>query len=197
MKTFPRPPLPASTFTREWLRVNGISYLEFRNWLIEAGMAFASGRLWWGKGGRRPRAHEGIDLAAWLTVGGERRQVAAGDLIPVAYSGVVRTLLPDFIAASIWVRHGAIRCGPGTLHSVYAHVNPVAGLYLGKEVREGEVMASVAASTGLSGPPPHLHLSLAFVDDAVEDQALDWAGIHKSPGVHWIDPGHLLFPGKG
>ena len=197
MRNFIQPALPASAFTREWLQANGIPHLEFRGWVIEAGMEFDSGLIWWGKGGQRPRAHEGIDLAAWLTVGGERRQVAVGDLIPVAYSGVVRTFLPDFVAVSVWVRHAEIRSGPWTLYSVYAHVNPVDGLCLGKEVGEGEVVASVAASTGLSGPPPHLHLSLAFVDDTVEDQALDWARIHKAPGVRWIDPGHLLVPGTG
>ena len=118
-----------------------------------------------------------------------------GARVPAALDGEVVALLPDFIATTLVVRHGAHRregAGGGharTLHTIFGHVE--ATVAAGERVREGATCAHVAANAKTSAPP-HLHLSVAWLDERVAPDELSWQMLGSSLLVTLVRPIDLV-----
>jgi murein DD-endopeptidase MepM/ murein hydrolase activator NlpD len=72
--------------------------------------------------------------------------------------------------------------------TIFGHTRPAEGLAPGSHVAQGEVVGSVAGTKPGREVPPHLHVSIAWVNFATPDSELDWGSIAASKNVRLIDP---------
>lgn len=138
---------------------------EFQHWLWPSGTCFFAERLWWGKQKQRIALHEGVDLACFIDQQGKQCTVAPGLLIPVIFPGRVVQLHRDFLNWSIFIRHDSFcrtRGERAVLHTVYGHVQPKEGLFIGQHVRAGTPV-SVLEAYPRSTVPLHLHFTVAWI----------------------------------
>lgn len=169
-------------FTEYFTRENGLEG-RFKQWLFHPGMLYGAAEKWWGDGSLRPVPHEGLDFCLYEDYGGEPVFLPGEARIPVMYGGRIIKVFDDFLGTSIAVEHSVID-GGRTLLSIYGHTRPVGDLSVGREVKEGEVIAVVAVPPRRRTPVrPHLHISLLRGGAVLPDQ-LDWTRIRTStPGM--------------
>ncbi|MGV1098845.1 hypothetical protein ACUUL3_05480 [Thiovibrio sp. JS02] len=183
--------LPFSSFFPSLEIANALAKEEFSRWIFLPGMLFLSPEKWW-RPGRRAVPHEGLDIAGFETRDGQRRPLSPGCLIPAVYAGTVVTIIPDFLANTVVVGHEATNREGWRLHSLYSHVSPL--VQTGAILQMGDVLARIAAlgTPSPAGPPPHLHLSLAWLAPDFPLPKLDWAVLASGRGVDFLDPLCLL-----
>jgi hypothetical protein len=105
------------------------------------------------------------------------------------YHGEVAAIRDDFLGRSVFVRH-PIDNGEGQLlYTVYGHTSPGDGMRAGRTLDEGEVLATVAAQPqGKTGAPAHVHLTVAWVPEALSVSELNWQTIGDPRRVVLLDP---------
>ncbi|MDH4333143.1 MAG: M23 family metallopeptidase [Desulfobulbaceae bacterium] len=164
---------------------------EYTGWLFLPGMLFGETAAWW-KNTPRRTPHEGIDMLFFADQGEQRRQLPAQALVPPIWAGEVVALFDDFLGSTVVVRHPVMDGQGWRLHSLYAHVRPL--VECGVQVTAEEPLAMVANGKprGMSAPPDHLHLSLAWLAPGWSATELNWPTLWTSPGIRLIDP---LTPG--
>ncbi len=179
-------PIPASSFQDRFLALNRAD--GFKTWTFYRGMLFLSHEKWWGSGGPRSTPHEGIDLCFYSDQEDEHFTVKAGMKVPSPYSGSVVKIVPDFIAQSVFLRHGEIAKAGAHLFTMFGHVDPEPGLQLRSDIKDGRVLATIAdASTRHNSVPSHLHISQAWIDDSMPLDAITWERI-MDKRIALIDP---------
>lgn len=183
-------PLLPSAFGNLLIRWNGLDAAGFAGWEFLPGMRFRERAAWWGEGSDRGVPHEGLDLLWYRRHDGRRRSLDAGARVPAVYPGRVVALVDDFLGRSVFVAH---ECGDGRgrrLHTVCGHLLPAAELGVGSLVGEGDLIGTIAESSGTA--PPHLHVTVALIDRTGGPGQLDWSVLQDATKVLLLDPQPLL-----
>lgn len=184
--------IPASRFFSNILSLNHLEQ-EYAHWQFLPGMLFEDPQAWW-KSGLRQSAHEGLDLLFVTNRSGQRRELPPQALVPPLLNGEVIAVFEDFLGSTVAVLHPVINGQGWRLLSLYAHVRPL--VEYGEQVLAEKPLAEVAwgKPRGLSAPPDHLHLSLAWLAPGWSATGLDWPELWTNPGIRLIDPLPLVQP---
>jgi hypothetical protein len=177
-------------FTGDFIRENGLNEEAFRDWVLYGGMLFRSSDKWWGDMGRRSTPHEGLDLCLYRNHEERIYNITKGMNIPVLYEGIVAGIINDFIGESIIVRHYTPDSSNKEFCTIYGHTAPKDYICTGRIVRAGEIIATVAGS---SGPKPvispHLHISIGYPPSGeISYNTLNWDDIGDTNKITLIDP---------
>lgn len=174
-------------FTQFLVRENALDKGGFRGWVFHAGMLFRATEKWWGDKAKRSAPHEGLDLCLYRN---RRNRVVSLDVnvrIPVMYDGVVMKIIDDFLGKSIVVEH-TLEGGNTTLLTIYGHTVPIRNLNVGRAVKEGKVVATLAdPGTPSRGASPHLHISVFRNTGRASSEAFEWKNIDQ-PGLEMLNP---------
>lgn len=162
-----------------------------RNFNFYPGMLFGSRDKWWPDTGLRPTAHEGIDICYYTDAAGREQSFPPRIAVPVMASGRIFAICRDFLGHSVFIDHGV-----DDFHrflSVYAHIVLHRQVIIGRKVRTGDAVGTVADTTGRKNRmPAHVHISLMRIPQTVPHDRLDWKYICSSDEVELIDPLSLL-----
>lgn len=164
-----------SEFTRELRRLNDYSKGRLQKWLFEPGMRFGDTDKWWQPGTTRARPHEGLDLLVFLDKRGDKHFLPAGTAIPPMLSGIEVARIPDFMGETVILSHDLKDESGRRLHTFYAHLQPAGILANGLIVETNSQLGKIAEPKKVPQIcPPHLHLSLAWVDECYPIQDFRW-----------------------
>jgi murein DD-endopeptidase MepM/ murein hydrolase activator NlpD len=107
----------------------------------------------------------------------------------VLYDGVLVGILGDFLGESLIVKHAASDAGTTEFCTIYGHTVPRSDLCIGRVVKQGETIATVAdVGRSRSGVSPHLHISMGLASGTISYGELDWGAI-ADPGIMTlVDP---------
>jgi murein DD-endopeptidase MepM/ murein hydrolase activator NlpD len=153
--------LKKTRFTEMLIEANGLDRRNFQCWAFCPGMLFNSTDKWWGDHGKRDFPHEGIDFCMYKDLSGQLLRIDQKTRIPVMYDGFVRAVFRDYLGQALIIEHENARSGGRSYLSVYAHTKPCDGVNPGTEVKEGDIIATIAdTSRSKAKILPHLHLSL-------------------------------------
>lgn len=183
-----------STFTADLLHVNKISEYGFKTWLIEPGMGFRDSNKWWGKFGKRPSPHEGVDLRKYNDHQGKTRTLKPGSLIPVIWSGQVKKVMDDLVAKTVIISHKIPDSFGKNLHTFYSHINPGKTIQIGAMLSSGAIVGQIAAPQRFSKCPSHLHLSAAWIGTNISDNDLCWEEFSTNENIIPVDPSTFITP---
>lgn len=132
-------------------------------WIFEPGMLYGSTRKWWHATSERATPHEGLDFFSYLDgTSSEMRDIEIGTPVRPILPGVVCAIFDDFVASTVLISHDVaddssllhsenpeirMKCWPTgqRLLSIYAHVDPPAGLAVGDEVKSPSIVIGVVA----------------------------------------------------
>lgn len=185
--------LRQSCFNESLLRLNGLDKHGFAAWIFKPGMLFKDTVLWWGNGGIRRKPHEGLDICFYRDESGQTCRLAEKAMIPVIYDGKIVRIDGDFLGKSVYVGHSIYDDNGRRLYTVYGHTNPVSGIENGKELREGDVFATIAdVIMRQTIIPPHLHLTVAWLPDTFPHEKLNWDMMGNPDIVTLCNPLELL-----
>lgn len=191
----PRPSLKKlepGHFTRELRRLNGYTKEELREWRFEPGMKFGESEKWWQPGTTRARPHEGLDLLIFPDASGEEHLLPPGTAIPPLLGGCEVARIADFLGETVILAHDFLDEAGRRLHTFYAHLQPVTAPASGAIMAATCQIGKIAAPTRTPTCPPHLHLSLAWVDKTYPIQDFRWGGFCASETFSPGDPLALL-----
>lgn len=169
--------------------VNGLQGKGFRRWLFADGMSFLDTGQWWGRRGKRPTPHEGVDFLFYETESGLRKQLPTGALVPALLDGEVVAVHGDFLGQTVWLGHGFGQESDRGLYSVYGHLAPNLRVARGAQVQAGTIIGTVADPT-LAGKTiaAHLHLSVVLVRSGIDPCCLDWSTVQNAELAELVDP---------
>ena len=164
---------------------------DVRTFNFYPGMLFRSRDKWWPDTGTRPTAHEGIDICYYTDSYGREQSFSPRIAIPVMASGQTFAVCRDFLGHSVFIDHGV-----DDFHrflSVYAHIVLHRQVHIGQTVRTGDVVGTVADTTGRKNRMPvHVHISLMRIPRTVPHDRMDWTYICSSDQIDLIDPLSML-----
>ena len=179
---------PKSPFTNVFVRENNLDRRGFVAWFLYPGMEFGAQETWWGGRGRRAKPHEGIDLCFYRGAANNVFHVDKRAKIPAMYDGIIVKVIGDFIGETIIMKHSFPDIGEGTFLTLYGHTSPGESIDIGRSVRAGEIIATLATPRGSKTLQPHLHLTLAWSTKPVSLDNLDWTNISNPDIVQLVDP---------
>ena len=153
-------------FTQLILNANPSIRDDFDGWMFHAGMLFDSPEKWWGDLGQRDFPHEGMDFCCFRDRSNRRHRLSTQTRIPVMFDGMVRAVFKDYLGRAIVVEHDIPVDGKISkkgLLTVYAHTNLMEGVKPGKQLNQGDIIATIASThQSKANILPHLHLSVAI-----------------------------------
>ena len=161
----------------------------FKRWVFQPGMGFQALQKWWGDQGQRAAPHEGLDLYTFEDADGRLKTVDQHIQIPAPFAGHIVKIDRDFLGKSIYLRHAIFAAGGRQLLSAFGHTIPRDDLKTGRQVAEGEIIATISEFSGKQTKLlPHLHLTFGWAPvDRSADQ-LTWENLGNDPGITLIDP---------
>lgn len=171
---------------------NKLSEQGFEEWIFHPGMLFHSRKKWWSEEGERVRPHEGLDLYLYRDREGNTHQLDRHIQVPAIMKGEIVRLTDDFIGKTIYVRHDMHDKQGRYLCTMYGHVLPSDDNKPGRTVERHEIIASVVYCTRKNSPPPHLHISVAWVPESIEYHMLGWEALDRSGAAVYVDPLEFL-----
>ncbi|MBI5663623.1 MAG: M23 family metallopeptidase [Nitrospirae bacterium] len=175
-----------SRFTELLMRNNAAEERGFKEWIFNPGMLFKAGKKWWGDGGKRSNAHEGLDLCLYRNRQGMIVRLEAGMAVPAMYDGTVVKIIDDFIGKSVIIDHSFT--SQRRFCSVYGHTVPEQGMKAGSRVSEGDVIAALSdPGQSKKGLFPHLHITLGLLSGEASYEFMDWETLGKAD-VLLLDP---------
>jgi murein DD-endopeptidase MepM/ murein hydrolase activator NlpD len=176
-------------FTEFLIRENALDGGGFKEWIFCPGMLFNAPDKWWGDQGKRDRPHEGLDLCFYRDRRDRVLRVDTKTRIPVMYGGEVIGIVNDFLGKSVIIEHGFTHSDDRRLCTIYGHTNPHEGLHVGRIVKEGEIIATLADSgKSEANMFPHLHISLGWTSKSISYDQLDWKTIGAQNMLTLLDP---------
>ncbi|KHE90653.1 MAG: hypothetical protein SCABRO_03609 [Candidatus Scalindua brodae] len=143
---------------------------------------------WWTDNGLRPTPHEGVDLCFYRDNAGKVRRIDNGTKIPVMYTGNIVHTHDDFLGKSIYIKHNINDKIGNALHTIYGHTTPRNRHDTEKRVREGDIIAEVAAVPENSKVLPHIHITMAWIHKSLPCKKLNWDTIWTSQSVTICNP---------
>jgi murein DD-endopeptidase MepM/ murein hydrolase activator NlpD len=192
------PHLRNTRFTEFLIQKNALGEGGFKGWVFCSGMLFNSTDKWWGDLGKRDKPHEGLDLCLYEDRTDTILRLGEKAKVPVIYDGTVVGMVDDFLGKSVIIEHLFSDCGNNRLCSIYGHTIPEDHLHVGTIVKQGDVIATLADSTGSkTNIFPHLHISLGWTSKETSYDRLDWKNIGGPNTLTLLDPlqfmdGHYL-----
>lgn len=183
------PSLRKTRFTEFFILKNALDKGGFKAWVFWPGMLFNATDKWWGDQGKRDKPHEGLDLCLYknredaiLCLGEKAR-------VPVIYDGIVVKIVDDFLGKSVIIEHSFSDDDKNSLCTIYGHTIPEDNLHVGKIVKEGDVIATLAdSSRSKINILPHLHISLGWTSKSIAYDSLDWENIGAPNTLTLLDP---------
>ena len=180
-------------FTEHLIHENALDEHGFKEWIFYPGMLFNAVEKWWGNHGKRDKPHEGLDLCLYRDRWGNKRQLDEKTKVPAIYGGIVVGIINDFLGKSVIIEHGFTDSGDNRFCTIYGHIYPYKGLHVGRIVKEGDSIATLAdlrnsKFTILS----HLHISLGWASKLTSYDKLDWETIGDPKTFTMIDPLYVL-----
>ena len=183
------PYLTNTRFTEFLIRENGLDKSGFEGWIFCPGMLFNAIDKWWGDQGKRDKPHEGLDLCLYRDRGDMILRLGEKIKIPVIYDGVVVGIISDFLGKSVIIEHLLPNCDNRRFCTIYGHTIPDRGLHIGKIVKQGDIIATLADSSKSKADIfPHLHISLGWTSKAISYDRLDWGKIGAQNTLTLLDP---------
>lgn len=193
MRKHQKEELPQGHFTRNLRRLNGYTEGELREWLLEPGMKFTDTDKWWHPGTARDRPHEGLDLLIFLDGAGKRHHLPPGATIPPLLNGTEMARIPDYLGETVILAHDFLDDAGRRLHTFYAHLQPTGAPASTTGMVTTSRVGKIAVPTKKTyACPPHLHLSLAWVDKSYSIQDFRWDNFCASETFRSGDPLLLL-----
>jgi len=181
--------IPESTFNTFFAKHNsGLHTYGFKEWIFYPGMRFEDREAWWTDNGSRPTPHEGIDLCFYRNKREQVCRIDNGTKIPVMYTGDIVHIHDDFLGKSIYVRHRIKDKSENALYTIYGHTTPRNHYLTEKRVREGDIIAEVAALSENSKIFPHIHITMAWIHKSLPCRKLNWGTIWSSRLVTLCNP---------
>ncbi|MFO7970928.1 MAG: M23 family metallopeptidase [Desulfobacterales bacterium] len=178
-----------SRFTEFLIRKNALDQGGFNGWVFCPGMLFNSTDKWWGDQGKRDKPHEGLDLCLYKDREDTILRLGEKAKVPAIYDGTVVGIVDDFLGKSVIIEHLISDCDNNRLCSIYGHTLPADTLYVGKIVKQGDVIATLAdSSMSKTGIIPHLHISLGWISNEISYDRLDWENIGDPDMLTLLDP---------
>jgi murein DD-endopeptidase MepM/ murein hydrolase activator NlpD len=183
------PSLNNSRFTEFLVRENAFDPGGFNGWVFCPGMLFNSTDKWWGDQGKRNTPHEGLDLCFYKDREDTILRLDEQTKVPVIYDGMVVRIIDDFLGKSVIIEHLFSDGHKNKLCTIYGHTIPEENLHVGKIVKEGDVIATLAdAGTSKTNIFSHLHISLGWTAKGISYDGLDWRNIGTPNTVTLLDP---------
>ena len=171
------------------IKANDLDRGGFEEWIFCHGMLFNSPDKWWGDYGRRDFPHEGIDLCLYRDRSQRICRLDETSRIPVLHDGVVRAMFKDYLGQAVIVEHVKTAADAGGFISFYAHTKPCNGIEVGRTVKAGDIIATIAdTSHSKANILPHLHLSLGIPSESFSYEGLVWNTIRKPDLMTLLDP---------
>jgi len=161
---------------------------DFARWAFTPGMLFGAGMTWWNNG-LRQSPHEGLDLGLFLDRAGKRHMLSPETMIPAAYAGSVIKIIPDFMGHTIIMEHKTQTEARWRLCSLYGHTVPT--VQTGEKLPAGAALGCMAPGKA-AGPPPHIHLTLAWLSPILPAAELSWKMMRNPSLLELIDPMSIL-----
>jgi murein DD-endopeptidase MepM/ murein hydrolase activator NlpD len=183
------PSLRNTRFTEFLIQKNALLEGSFKGWVFYPGMLFNSTDKWWGDQGKRDRPHEGLDLCLYKDRKDRILRLGEKTKIPAIYDGVVVGIIDDFLGKSVIIEHLFPECENNRLCTIYGHTLSEDNLPIGKIVKEGDVIATLADSRrSKTNIFPHLHISIAWASKPISYDRLDWDNIAALDSFTLLDP---------
>lgn len=182
-QTFISSELDADCYLRRFQSCNPIASLH--KYVFLKGMLFSDPYQWWTTK-KRPCYHEGLDIATFLDYSATIQFFPAKTLVPVLLSGVAVHKHKDFLGHTLYVRHNQVRRRNKILHSLYAHVDIADDLR--ETIRSEAIIASLSTVASPRIISPHLHISIAWIEENLKLEYISWENISGHPGIQLVDP---------
>jgi len=185
--------LRKTQFNEFIIRENGLDKLGFKEWIFYPGMLFNAPDKWWGDRGKRNRPHEGLDLCLYRDRWDRILPLDEKTKIPVMYDGTVVRIVNDLLGKSIIMEHNLHDNDNRRFCTIYGHTNPSVDIHVGRIVKEGDIIATIADPNKLKiNILQHLHISLGWVSEVASYDKLDWETIGASNTLTLLDPLHII-----
>lgn len=172
---------------------NALDTYGFESWIFCRGMTFNSPDKWWGDFGVRDFPHEGIDLCLYQDKSRKIRQLDSTTRIRVMHGGVVKAMFKDYLGQAIIIEHEKPQNEGRRFVSMYAHTRPGDEIEVGKVVKEGDVIATIAdTSNAKANILPHLHISLGLPAEPFPYEGMVWNIVRNPEMMTLLDPLPLI-----
>ncbi len=173
------------------LEGKNICFAGMKRLYLYPGMEFRSEIKWWPDKGKRVTPHEGVDVCYYIDSTGEECRVTPDFRVPVMAPGKILAISKDYLGETVFLDHQYEQ--RSRFISIYAHITPLPDLKIGDTVCAGDVIGTVADTTGKKNRiPAHLHISLMTIARAVPVETLDWHMISYPEDAELIDPLKML-----
>jgi hypothetical protein len=186
-------PLSKTRFTEFLITENALDEVGFEKWIFCPGMLFNALDKWWCDKGKRDKPHEGLDLCLYRDRRNRILRLDEKTKIPVMYDGVVVRIINDFLGKSVIIEHSIHDRYNSQFCTIYAHTNPYDGLNVGRIVKEGDIIATLAGSSKSKvNIFSHLHISLGWTSKLISYDQLDWETIGTPNTLTLLDPLYFI-----
>lgn len=177
-----------TAYLDSFANINRLYEKGLEEWVFHPGMLFNSEEKWWRADEVRERPHEGLDLYLYRNRDGQVRRLGKHIKVPVIFKGEIIRITDDFIGKTIYVRHDMHDEQGRYLCTIYGHTLPSDDSEPGKAIEKHGIIASVVEHPRRNSPPPHLHISIAWVPKSIPYHLLGWETLHRSDAVIFLDP---------
>ena len=182
-----------SQFGKYLIKQNNLSVLGFKEWVFSSGMLFNNLERWWEKGDKRATRHEGIDICNYRNIHNRICFLDKNTIVPAIYDGYVIEVNSDFLGTSVYLRHNIHNCDGGGLYSVYAHTKLYDDIVVGRFVKEGGGIATIAdTGNSIIKIAEHLHITMMWLPDGFPVTMLNWQTICNRSAVTLCDPNEFI-----
>lgn len=172
---------------------NNLDNLGFKEWIFSPAMLFGSRYKWWGSRGKREKRHEGLDICLYRNKEGHIHYVEQSIKIPVLFDGQIVKIEDDFLGESVFIGHSIYNSNGSQLYTIYGHIKHDVHIYPGEKVNGGDVIGIIAdARKGSTVVPHHLHLSVAWIQDDINQKEIGWQMMGDSTRVILSDPLYII-----
>ncbi len=185
--------LSTTQFTENLIRENALDINGFAEWIFDPGMLFNAQHKWWADRENRPKPHEGLDVCFYSNSHGSIQRLDENTKIPALFDGTVVKIIDDFLGKSVFIQHILPDGNNGRLFTLYGHTTVSEDLGVGKQVKQGEFITTLAAATRAKAAiPTHLHISLGWTTAPVLYDQIDWGIIGDRNILTLIDPVEVI-----
>ena len=180
-------------FSHLIITANNWDTASFSNWVFHPAMLFGAKEKWWGNGGRRPCAHEGLDLCLFEDGKRKTRHVDDTTKIPVMDDCRVMKIMDDFMGKTLILEHCSRSKDDFLEVTFFGHTKPDCNLAVNDLVKKGDLICTVS-NPGKKTILPHLHITTALANPKIVYEDLTWDIIPKTDLLRLTDPLPLFFP---